>query len=140
MTRLPVEERPLPVTRCVRGIVDFIDVDTGGARQEIRQNSLSVIEGPLMAGMKHRGAICLGPQKCSCRRVVQEARGDEEGRRAHLLPLTMRGDKGRKSGGGGAAREKFLMRPTVQRATCMDDRQRTSSGRWCLGLGKTPNF
>jgi 5-methyltetrahydrofolate--homocysteine methyltransferase len=56
----------------VKGIVDFIDVDTEEARQKLG-NPLAVIEGPLMAGMSVVGDL-FGSGKMFLPQVVKSAR------------------------------------------------------------------
>jgi len=68
----------------VKGIVDFIDEDTEEARQKYSR-PLSVIEGPLMAGMNVVGDL-FGSGKMFLPQVVKSARVMKKAV-AHLLPF-----------------------------------------------------
>ncbi|MEX0634313.1 B12-binding domain-containing protein [Serratia ureilytica] len=50
----------------VKGITEFIELDTEEARQQA-ERPIEVIEGPLMAGMNVVGDL-FGEARCSCRR------------------------------------------------------------------------
>jgi len=67
---MPVEERLAHAL--VKGIIDFIDVDTEEARQKY-SSPLKVIEGPLMAGMNVVGDL-FGAGKMFLPQVVKSAR------------------------------------------------------------------
>jgi 5-methyltetrahydrofolate--homocysteine methyltransferase len=67
---LPVEGRLAHAL--VRGITDFIEVDTEAARQAL-QSPLAVIEGPLMAGMNEVGDL-FGAGRMFLPQVVKAAR------------------------------------------------------------------
>lgn len=68
--KLPLGER---ITHSlVKGIVEFIEADTEEARQQLGR-PLSVIEGPLMDGMKHVGDL-FGAGKMFLPQVVKSAR------------------------------------------------------------------
>jgi 5-methyltetrahydrofolate--homocysteine methyltransferase len=68
--KLPLGER---VTHAlVKGIVEYIEVDTEEARQQLGR-PLAVIEGPLMDGMKHVGDL-FGAGKMFLPQVVKSAR------------------------------------------------------------------
>ncbi len=72
-----LEWRKLPLAdrishALVKGIVEFIEVDTEEARQQLGR-PLSVIEGPLMDGMKHVGDL-FGAGKMFLPQVVKSAR------------------------------------------------------------------
>jgi 5-methyltetrahydrofolate--homocysteine methyltransferase len=81
----------------VKGIVDFIDMDTEEARQKY-DKPLMVIEGPLMAGMSVVGDL-FGAGKMFLPQVVKSARVMKKAV-AYLFPF-MEEEK-RKSGGGRA--------------------------------------
>ena len=68
----------------VHGVVDFIEEDTEQARQQVDQ-SLQVIEGPLMAGMKIVGDL-FGSGKMFLPQVVKSARVMKRAV-AYLLPF-----------------------------------------------------
>jgi 5-methyltetrahydrofolate--homocysteine methyltransferase len=78
----PVEERLKHAL--VRGIVDYIDVDTEEARQKCKR-PLDVIEGPLMAGMSVVGDL-FGSGKMFLPQVVKSARVMKKSV-AYLLPF-----------------------------------------------------
>jgi 5-methyltetrahydrofolate--homocysteine methyltransferase len=78
----PVEERLSHAL--VKGIVDFIDVDTEEARQNSKR-PLDVIEGPLMAGMSIVGDL-FGAGKMFLPQVVKSARVMKKAV-AYLLPF-----------------------------------------------------
>jgi 5-methyltetrahydrofolate--homocysteine methyltransferase len=78
---LPVEERLSHAL--VKGIVDFIEVDTEEARQKYAR-PLEVIEGPLMAGMSVVGDL-FGAGKMFLPQVVKSARVMKKSV-AYLLP------------------------------------------------------
>jgi 5-methyltetrahydrofolate--homocysteine methyltransferase len=78
----PVEERLSHAL--VKGIVDFIEVDTEEARQNSRR-PLDVIEGPLMAGMSVVGDL-FGAGKMFLPQVVKSARVMKKAV-AYLLPF-----------------------------------------------------
>jgi 5-methyltetrahydrofolate--homocysteine methyltransferase len=68
--KLPLGER---ITHSlVKGVVEFIEADTEEARQQLGR-PLSVIEGPLMDGMKHVGDL-FGAGKMFLPQVVKSAR------------------------------------------------------------------
>lgn len=72
-----LEWRSLPLAErishsLVKGIVEFIEVDTEEARQQLGR-PLAVIEGPLMDGMKHVGDL-FGAGKMFLPQVVKSAR------------------------------------------------------------------
>ncbi len=87
----------------VKGIVDFIEVDTEEARLKIGR-PLSVIEGPLMAGMSVVGDL-FGSGKMFLPQVVKSARVMKKSV-AWLLPF-MEAEK--KAGGNARAQGKILM-------------------------------
>ncbi|HXC97746.1 MAG TPA: methionine synthase, partial [Verrucomicrobiae bacterium] len=87
----------------VRGIVDFIDVDTEEARQKY-DKPLSVIEGPLMAGMNIVGDL-FGSGKMFLPQVVKSARVMKKAV-AYLLPYM---EEEKRKSGGGRAQGKVLM-------------------------------
>src|SRR5205085_7537345 len=68
----------------VKGIVDFIEQDTEEARQKF-QRPLSVIEGPLMAGMNVVGDL-FGSGRMFLPQVVKSARVMKKAV-AYLLPF-----------------------------------------------------
>src|SRR5208282_4099399 len=68
----------------VKGIVDFIETDTEEARQKLGR-PLSVIEGPLMAGMSVVGDL-FGSGKMFLPQVVKSARVMKKAV-AHLTPF-----------------------------------------------------
>jgi 5-methyltetrahydrofolate--homocysteine methyltransferase len=78
----PVEERLKHAL--VKGIVDFIDVDTEEARQKCKR-PLDVIEGPLMAGMSVVGDL-FGSGKMFLPQVVKSARVMKKAV-AYLMPF-----------------------------------------------------
>ena len=78
----PVEERLSHAL--VKGIVDFIDVDTEEARQKSKR-PLDVIEGPLMAGMSVVGDF-FGAGKMFLPQVVKSARVMKKAV-AYLMPF-----------------------------------------------------
>ncbi len=78
----PVEERLKHAL--VKGIVDYIDVDTEEARQKCKR-PLDVIEGPLMAGMSVVGDL-FGSGKMFLPQVVKSARVMKKAV-AYLLPF-----------------------------------------------------
>ena len=78
----PVEERLKHAL--VKGIVDYIDVDTEEARQECKR-PLEVIEGPLMAGMSVVGDL-FGAGKMFLPQVVKSARVMKKAV-AYLMPF-----------------------------------------------------
>ncbi len=80
--REPVEERLKHAL--VKGIVDFIDVDTEEARQKCKR-PLDVIEGPLMAGMSVVGDL-FGSGKMFLPQVVKSARVMKKAV-AYLMPF-----------------------------------------------------
>jgi 5-methyltetrahydrofolate--homocysteine methyltransferase len=87
----------------VKGIVDFIEADTEEARQKIGR-PLSVIEGPLMAGMSVVGDL-FGSGKMFLPQVVKSARVMKKAV-AWLLPF-MEAEK--RAGGESRAQGKILM-------------------------------
>jgi 5-methyltetrahydrofolate--homocysteine methyltransferase len=78
----PVEERLKHAL--VKGIVDYIDIDTEEARQKCKR-PLDVIEGPLMAGMSVVGDL-FGSGKMFLPQVVKSARVMKKAV-AYLLPF-----------------------------------------------------
>jgi 5-methyltetrahydrofolate--homocysteine methyltransferase len=78
----PVEERLKHAL--VKGIVDYIDVDTEEARQKCKR-PLDVIEGPLMAGMSVVGDL-FGSGKMFLPQVVKSARVMKKAV-AYLMPF-----------------------------------------------------
>jgi 5-methyltetrahydrofolate--homocysteine methyltransferase len=78
----PVEERLKHAL--VKGIVDYIDIDTEEARQKCRR-PLEVIEGPLMAGMSVVGDL-FGSGKMFLPQVVKSARVMKKAV-AYLMPF-----------------------------------------------------
>src|SRR5229473_3366290 len=78
----PVEERPKHAL--VKGIVDYIDIDTEEARQKCKR-PLDVIEGPLMAGMSVVGDL-FGAGKMFLPQVVKSARVMKKAV-AYLMPF-----------------------------------------------------
>src|SRR6202035_4191777 len=78
----PVEERLKHAL--VKGIVDYIDIDTEEARQKCTR-ALDVIEGPLMAGMSVVGDL-FGSGRMFLPQVVKSARGMKKAV-AYLLPF-----------------------------------------------------
>src|SRR6059058_1923544 len=78
----PVEERLKHAM--VKGIVDYIDVDTEEARQKAKR-PLEVIEGPLMAGMSVVGDL-FGSGKMFLPQVVKSARVMKKAV-AYLMPF-----------------------------------------------------
>jgi 5-methyltetrahydrofolate--homocysteine methyltransferase len=87
----------------VKGIVDFIEADTEEARQKIGR-PLSVIEGPLMAGMSVVGDL-FGSGQMFLPQVVKSARVMKKAV-AWLLPFM---EEEKRMGGGGRAQGKILM-------------------------------
>jgi 5-methyltetrahydrofolate--homocysteine methyltransferase len=87
----------------VKGIVDFIEADTEEARLKIGR-PLSVIEGPLMAGMSVVGDL-FGSGKMFLPQVVKSARVMKKAV-AWLLPFM---EEEKRQGGGGRAQGKILM-------------------------------
>jgi 5-methyltetrahydrofolate--homocysteine methyltransferase len=87
----------------VKGIVDFIDVDTEEARQKY-DKPLLVIEGPLMAGMNVVGDL-FGAGKMFLPQVVKSARVMKKAV-AYLLPFM---EEEKRRSGGGRAQGKILM-------------------------------
>ena len=87
----------------VKGIVDFIDADTEEARQKIGR-PLSVIEGPLMAGMSVVGDL-FGSGKMFLPQVVKSARVMKKAV-AWLLPFM---EEEKRAGGESRAQGKILM-------------------------------
>ena len=87
----------------VKGIVDFIEPDTEEARQKYGR-PLSVIEGPLMAGMNIVGDL-FGSGKMFLPQVVKSARVMKKSV-AHLLPY-MEAEK--KASGGSRAQGRIVM-------------------------------
>src|SRR5256712_2483516 len=78
----PVEERLKHAL--VKGIIDYIDIDTEEARQRCRR-PLEVIEGPLMAGMSVVGDL-FGAGKMFLPQVVKSARVMKKAV-AYLMPF-----------------------------------------------------
>jgi 5-methyltetrahydrofolate--homocysteine methyltransferase len=87
----------------VRGIVDHIDEDTEEARLKYVR-PLSVIEGPLMAGMNIVGDL-FGSGKMFLPQVVKSARVMKKAV-AHLLPFM---EEEKRKSGGGRAQGRVLM-------------------------------
>src|SRR5580692_7112140 len=87
----------------VRGIVDYIDIDTEEARKNY-DKPLSVIEGPLMAGMNIVGDL-FGSGKMFLPQVVKSARVMKKAV-AYLLPYL---EAEKKKSGGGRAQGRVLM-------------------------------
>jgi 5-methyltetrahydrofolate--homocysteine methyltransferase len=87
----------------VRGIVDYIDQDTEEARQKY-DKPLSVIEGPLMAGMNIVGDL-FGSGKMFLPQVVKSARVMKKSV-AYLLPFM---EEEKRKSGGGRAQGRVLM-------------------------------
>src|SRR3984893_14258006 len=79
---VPVEERLKHAL--VKGIVDYIDIDTEDARQKCKR-PLDVIEGPLMAGMSVVGDL-FGSGKMFLPQVVKSARVMKKAV-AYLMPF-----------------------------------------------------
>src|SRR6185312_14601621 len=98
----PVEERLKHAL--VKGIVDFIETDVEEARQKY-ERCLSIIEGPLMAGMQTVGDL-FGAGKMFLPQVVKSARVMKKAV-AYLLPF-MEEEKAA-SGEAPVARGKVLM-------------------------------
>ncbi|NUP88388.1 MAG: methionine synthase [Candidatus Sumerlaeia bacterium] len=94
----PVEERLAHAL--IKGIVDFIDVDTEEARQKLGR-PLLVIEGPLMDGMNVVGDL-FGAGKMFLPQVVKSARVMKRAV-AYLLPF-MEAERAAGAAGGGAGR------------------------------------
>src|SRR5207244_3841992 len=78
----PVEERLKQAL--VKGIVDYIDIDTEEARQKCKR-PLDVIEGPLMAGMSVVGDL-FGSGRMFLPQVVKSARVMKKAV-AYLMPF-----------------------------------------------------
>ncbi len=87
----------------VKGIVDYIDADTEEARQKYPK-PLSVIEGPLMAGMNVVGDL-FGSGKMFLPQVVKSARVMKKAV-AYLLPFM---EEEKRKSGGGRAQGRVLM-------------------------------
>jgi 5-methyltetrahydrofolate--homocysteine methyltransferase len=87
----------------VKGIVDYIDVDTEEARQKYAR-PLQVIEGPLMAGMSVVGDL-FGSGKMFLPQVVKSARVMKKAV-AHLLPYM---DAEKQATGGRQAEGRIVM-------------------------------
>jgi 5-methyltetrahydrofolate--homocysteine methyltransferase len=87
----------------VKGIVDFIDVDTEEARKQY-DKPLHIIEGPLMAGMNVVGDL-FGAGKMFLPQVVKSARVMKKAV-AYLLPFM---EEEKRKSGGGQAQGKILM-------------------------------
>jgi 5-methyltetrahydrofolate--homocysteine methyltransferase len=87
----------------VKGIVDYIDTDTEEARQKYGR-PLSVIEGPLMAGMNVVGDL-FGSGKMFLPQVVKSARVMKKAV-AYLLPFM---EEEKRQSGGGRAQGRVLM-------------------------------
>ncbi len=87
----------------VKGIVDFIDVDTEEARQKYPK-PLLIIEGPLMAGMNVVGDL-FGAGKMFLPQVVKSARVMKKAV-AYLLPYM---EEEKRKSGGGQAQGRILM-------------------------------
>jgi len=96
-----VEERLLHAL--VKGVADYIEADTEEARQKLGR-PLSVIEGPLMAGMSAVGDL-FGSGKMFLPQVVKSARVMKKAV-AYLLPF-MESEKG--SGGKARTEGKIVM-------------------------------
>jgi 5-methyltetrahydrofolate--homocysteine methyltransferase len=87
----------------VKGIVDYIDTDTEEARQKY-DRPLSVIEGPLMAGMNVVGDL-FGSGKMFLPQVVKSARVMKKAV-AYLLPFM---EEEKRQSGGGRSQGRVLM-------------------------------
>ena len=87
----------------VKGIVDYIDADTEEARQKY-EKPLSIIEGPLMAGMNVVGDL-FGSGKMFLPQVVKSARVMKKAV-AYLLPFM---EEEKRKNGGGRAQGRVLM-------------------------------
>ena len=87
----------------VKGIVDYIDVDTEEARKKYPK-PLQVIEGPLMAGMNVVGDL-FGSGKMFLPQVVKSARVMKKAV-AYLMPFM---EEEKRKSGGGRARARVLM-------------------------------
>ncbi len=87
----------------VKGIVDYIDQDTEEARQKY-ERPLSIIEGPLMAGMNVVGDL-FGSGKMFLPQVVKSARVMKKAV-AYLLPFM---EEEKRKNGGGQAQGRILM-------------------------------
>ena len=87
----------------VKGLVEFIDLDTEEARQKY-QRPLSVIEGPLMSGMNVVGDL-FGSGKMFLPQVVKSARVMKKSV-AYLLPYM---EEEKRRSGGGRAQGKVLL-------------------------------
>jgi 5-methyltetrahydrofolate--homocysteine methyltransferase len=99
--QLPVEERLSHAL--VKGIVDFIDVDTEEARRKY-PTPLEVIEGPLMTGMSIVGDL-FGDGKMFLPQVVKSARVMKKSV-AYLLPVL---EEEKKRTGNKSAQGKVLL-------------------------------
>jgi 5-methyltetrahydrofolate--homocysteine methyltransferase len=97
----PVEERLAHAL--VKGVVDFVEADVEEARQKYAR-PLSIIEGPLMDGMKIVGEL-FGAGKMFLPQVVKSARAMKKAV-AYLLPF-MEADKA--AGGGSSVQGKIVM-------------------------------
>jgi 5-methyltetrahydrofolate--homocysteine methyltransferase len=86
----------------VHGVVDFVDTDTEAARQELGR-PLSVIEGPLMAGMSVVGDL-FGAGKMFLPQVVKSARVMKKAV-AYLTPYL----EAEKASGGGGPQGRIVM-------------------------------
>jgi len=100
-----VEERLLHAL--VKGLADHIEADTEEARQKLGR-PLSVIEGPLMAGMSAVGDL-FGSGKMFLPQVVKSARVMKKAV-AYLLPFL----EAEKAAGGGARAEGKIVMATVK--------------------------
>ena len=89
----------------VHGITDFIDQDTEEARLAA-DRPLSVIEGPLMAGMNVVGDL-FGSGKMFLPQVVKSARVMKQAV-AHLMPF-MEKEKAERGGTGRSSAGKILL-------------------------------
>jgi 5-methyltetrahydrofolate--homocysteine methyltransferase len=87
----------------VKGIVDYIDVDTEEARAKYGR-PLAVIEGPLMSGMNIVGDL-FGSGKMFLPQVVKSARVMKKSV-AYLLPFM---EEEKRKGGGGRPQGRILM-------------------------------
>ena len=97
----PVEDRLAHAL--IKGIVDFIETDIEEARQKY-PTPLTVIEGPLMAGMKIVGDL-FGEGKMFLPQVVKSARVMKKAV-AFLLPYM---EKDKQAGGGRSTQGKILL-------------------------------
>ncbi|CAN96034.1 Methionine synthase [Sorangium cellulosum So ce56] len=96
----PVEERLSHAL--VKGLVDFIEADVEEARRKY-DKPLSIIEGPLMDGMKTVGEL-FGAGKMFLPQVVKSARVMKRAV-AHLLPFM----EAEKAAGGSSSQGKIVM-------------------------------